>query len=122
MYKTFQFAHEIPFQDLKNKFSFSQRRLEQLFAEQIGISPRKTHHLFKIRQATKMIASASFRSLTEVGYKLGFYDQAHFTHQFKGFTGYTPKQFLKENVSGFGVVVFLIPFYSTTKTPDRIAS
>ncbi len=32
-------------------------------------------------------------SLTEHAYKNGYFDQSHFIHDFKSYTGYTPKEF-----------------------------
>lgn len=32
-------------------------------------------------------------SLTEHAYNNGYFDQSHFIHDFKSYTGYTPKEF-----------------------------
>ena len=34
-------------------------------------------------------------TLTDLALKLGYYDQAHFIHDFKSFSGMTPKKYLK---------------------------
>jgi AraC-like DNA-binding protein len=36
------------------------------------------------------------RSLTDLGYETGFYDQAHFIKEFKTFTGDTPEKFFSD--------------------------
>jgi AraC-like DNA-binding protein len=37
-------------------------------------------------------------SLTELAYRSGYFDQAHFIKDFKRYTGMTPKQYLKTNL------------------------
>jgi AraC family transcriptional regulator len=48
----------------------------------------------KIEKSLRMIKSEP-RSLTEVAYECGFYDQSHFTRTFKNLTGFLPNSYAK---------------------------
>jgi len=45
----------------------------------------------KIERAKALLKHSD--SITEIGEKLGFYDQAHFSRTFKSFTGQSPKEY-----------------------------
>lgn len=48
----------------------------------------------KIEKSLQMIKNSS-RSLTEIAYECGFYDQSHFTRTFKHLTGFLPNSYAK---------------------------
>ena len=45
----------------------------------------------KIKRAQSLLRKSD--SITEIGEKLGFYDQAHFSRTFKSFTGISPQKY-----------------------------
>jgi AraC family transcriptional regulator len=48
----------------------------------------------KIEKSLRMIKNSS-RSLTEIAYECGFYDQSHFTRTFKHLTGFLPNSYAR---------------------------
>lgn len=72
----------------------SQRHIERLFLEHVGMSARSFQKISRLGNALRFIASSA--SLTEVGYESGYFDQAHFSRSFKELTGYTPKRYRQE--------------------------
>jgi AraC family transcriptional regulator len=48
----------------------------------------------KIEKSLRLIKDSP-RSLTEIAYECGFYDQSHFTHTFKKTTGFLPNSYAK---------------------------
>jgi AraC family transcriptional regulator len=48
----------------------------------------------KIEKSLRLIKDST-RSLTEIAYECGFYDQSHFTHTFKKMTGFLPNSYAK---------------------------
>lgn len=40
------------------------------------------------------------KSLTDIAYDCGYYDQSHFINDFKEFSGYSPKVYFSGNAEG----------------------
>lgn len=70
------------------------RQLERMFVKQVGISPKQLGKLIRLQSALKMMLNKEDESLTSIAYNNEYYDQAHFTKDFKEFTGVSPKEFL----------------------------
>lgn len=72
------------------------RRLEQLFYEYIGMSPKLVISRFRIQEAADRLRKSPDMRLTELSYELGYSDQAHFTNDFRRIIGCTPSEYLKK--------------------------
>jgi AraC-like DNA-binding protein len=81
---------------LKNDLS-KRRQLERKFMKQIGISPKQLGKVIRLQTALKILLNRQFENLTNIAYESEYYDQAHFTKDFKEFTGTTPKEFLDDD-------------------------
>ncbi len=79
---------------LKNDAS-KRRHLERKFITQVGISPKQLCKVIRLQTALKMMLNQHSESLSHIAYNSDYYDQAHFTKDFKEFTGMTPKEFFK---------------------------
>jgi AraC-like DNA-binding protein len=79
--------------DLAQAFERSPKSFIEVFRKAIGITPLNYLHIHKIDTAKRMLLEQPLLPLTEVGYVLGFYDQAHFIRVFKKHTGATPFQY-----------------------------
>jgi AraC-like DNA-binding protein len=75
------------------------RKLERTFQHEIGVSPNKVKLLYRIKQARAMIKNFPKKSLTDIALDTGFFDQAHFNHQFQQITGQTPGQYRASKMS-----------------------
>ena len=76
------------------------RQLERKFATQIGISPKQLGKVIRLQSALKMMLHNEEENLTNIAYENEYYDQAHFTKDFKEFIGISPKEFLgNENMA-----------------------
>lgn len=78
--------------DLSNELCYSSRQLNRKTRDLFGVSPEELVIHKKFRTAVETM-HGQVRSLTEIAYESGFYDQAHFCRNFKKFTGLTPKQY-----------------------------
>jgi AraC family transcriptional regulator len=67
------------------------------FKATLGLSPHQFLLKIRIDKARQLMSGqqASRRSLTDIAFATGFYDQSHFVHAFKRLTGYTPKAYIK---------------------------
>lgn len=79
---------------ISNALSMSQRTLQRLFRQYIGITPRTYARVRQFNKALKRMESGEFNLLTELAYDTKYADQAHFSRTFREFTGLTPREFL----------------------------
>lgn len=80
---------------LKDDLS-KRRQLERKFSQQIGLSPKQLGKVIRQQTALKLILNQKSETLTQIAYESEYYDQNHFTKDFKEFTGTTPKEFLND--------------------------
>jgi AraC-like DNA-binding protein len=74
---------------------YSERKLERLFHQAIGISPIKYLQIVRLHYFLSLMRSAhSPESLTITSLESGYYDQPRLIHNFKQITGLTPTQYL----------------------------
>ncbi len=71
----------------------SERQVQRLFNEYVGIPPKKYFEIKKIESAIKLFKTSL--NLTEIAYSSGYYDQSHFINSFKNYTGLLPGEFKK---------------------------
>lgn len=86
----------IPVQDLAQKHFLSTRQFERNFKEHAGFSPKLYSRIIRFQSA---ISKYDYKhlSLTGIAYECGYYDQSHFIHDFKVFSGYHPKIYFNGN-------------------------
>jgi len=79
---------------LAQRLSVTSKTLERKFAAYIGKTPGHYAKLIRFRQILAGFDSNKKLSLTEHAFMNGYFDQAHFIHDFKKYSGYTPSEFL----------------------------
>jgi AraC-like DNA-binding protein len=78
---------------LAHDMNISQRQLERLYQQQVGLTPKGYSRLLRIESARKSLKLPN-QSLTDLGLRLGFYDQSHFIREFKTIVGMTPSAYI----------------------------
>ena len=86
---------DISVTSLRTDLALSERQLERVFLQNIGLSPRQFARITRFRQVVPLLNQPHL-PLTDVAYRAGYYDQAHFTHDFKAFAGVTPRDYRRE--------------------------
>ncbi len=86
-----------PIQDLADIVGTTERQLERLFNKEVGLSPKKYSRLIRLRQARTALKQANSTTLVDIANQTGFYDQAHFNHEFKKSVGITPKDYISRH-------------------------
>ena len=74
---------------LAAEFGFSERYIQKLFLNYVGISPKSFFSVQRFNKSLKLVRSSNM-SLTNIAYECGYYDQAHFIREFKSDTGIAP--------------------------------
>lgn len=81
--------------ELAIKAALSPAQFRKRFKEEIGISPSQYCKIIRINKTLSIFEQDYQKSLTELTYRLGYFDQAHFIKDFKSVTGASPKSFKK---------------------------
>lgn len=71
----------------------SPKTLERKFAKYLGKTTKQVIKLIRFQEVLHDFSCVNELSLTEHAYNNGYFDQSHFIHDFKSYTGYTPKEF-----------------------------
>jgi AraC-like DNA-binding protein len=78
--------------DMAKACNLSVRQIERDFKTLSGFSPRLFSKLIRFRHLLENVPD-KLRYMTELAYAHDYYDQSHFTNEFKRFTGLTPTQY-----------------------------
>jgi len=79
---------------LSQEMCYSSRQLSRICNETIGMSIKTYQQIVRINQAIKMMKRSQM-DLTQIAQYLGYYDQAHFIHDFKAICHMSPTGYLK---------------------------
>jgi AraC-like DNA-binding protein len=92
----------ISIRELERQTGYTRRHLEALFGNHVGLSPKVLGRIFRFQRFyTEWAKGHSFDQLKDRLYDY-YYDQAHFTKEFKRMTGFTPEDFVLGVPNEFG--------------------
>jgi methylphosphotriester-DNA--protein-cysteine methyltransferase len=83
-----------------DKTGFSTRRFIELFKKHVGMTPKLFCRVRRFQNVLRQIASGKSVNWTGVALDGGYFDQAHFIHDFRAFSGINPSKYLA-NYKGF---------------------
>jgi AraC-like DNA-binding protein len=78
---------------LTRDIGISPRHLSQLFREQIGVSPKLYCRIQRFQQAVQHMHRGDDIHWTELALTCGYYDQSHFSNDFRAFSGLSPSTY-----------------------------
>lgn len=80
--------------EVSERSGLSQRRFIGLFREEVGLTPKLFCRIRRFQEAIRLVGSGRRVGLAEVALGCGYFDQAHFVHDFRAFSGTTPTNYL----------------------------
>ncbi|MFZ4861019.1 DUF6597 domain-containing transcriptional factor [Sphingobacterium sp. Mn56C] len=80
--------------DIQNEMSMSERSLERLIKQYVGISPKMFSRIIRFQSGLNTLRRTDFSNFTELAYIAEYFDQSHYIKEFREFTGTNPKNFL----------------------------
>jgi AraC-like DNA-binding protein len=79
---------------IADQLGVRERTLRDVFAVQVGMSPKALHQVRRLQKALALAAGNSALGLAALAVRAGYSDQAHLTRQCRALTGLTPRQLL----------------------------
>ncbi len=83
---------QISIEQLASKIGLSNRQLVRRFDQRVGMSPKEFSKIVRFIHATNQLKSNE-QPINDIAFSCGYYDHAHFFHDFRKFSGLTPGQF-----------------------------
>jgi AraC-like DNA-binding protein len=83
----------------------SQRRLIELVWNEVGLSPKRYCRVRRFNDVLRRIEPLADVDWTDVAHVCGYFDQAHFNHDFRAFAGLSPSEYLRRRVARNHVAV-----------------
>jgi AraC-like DNA-binding protein len=75
----------------------STRRFIEVFRRDIGLAPKQFTRVVRFHRALRLLKSDHYESLAALALDAGYYDQAHFTRDFKALSGMSPTAYRSAN-------------------------
>lgn len=93
--KEFQSMPNTPtVKEVSERIGLSQRRFIQLFREEVGLTPKLFCRIRRFQEVVRLIRREQRVDWADVALGCGYFDQSHFIHDFRAFSGVTPTTYL----------------------------
>ncbi len=90
---------KIAIDDLANISCLSRKQFERKFVHLIGTTPKQYLKTIRMQLAIYLKSCNKDYNINDLVFDCGYYDQAHFTNDFKKLTGLTPLSYFENNAS-----------------------
>ena len=90
---------------LAAELGWSPKHLVSRFRDQIGLPPSSVARILRFHRVVRLLEGADSVRWAELAYRAGYYDQAHFNHDFRDLAGTTPGDFLRRRVADGGGII-----------------
>lgn len=82
--------------DIVDQFNINKRRLQRLFNQYVGVSPKWVIKRYRLHEAAEQMANGDIPDWPNLVIDLGYFDQAHFIKDFKTIVGRSPEEYTKK--------------------------
>ncbi len=79
---------------LVDEVGWSERHFAREFRHHLGMTPKAYARVLRFANVVKQLTTRRDPRLVDIALDCGYYDQAHFTREFRSFAGVTPKELL----------------------------
>lgn len=89
---------QIKINELSDETGYTARYLHKVFQEYVGINPKSFCRVIRFQRSLNFIIKNNSTRISDLALELGYFDQAHFLHEFKDYCFLTPNQLMKRNI------------------------
>ena len=82
-------------EDIARDTGVSSRRLRDVFHAEVGLTPKAFCRIRRFTEALRRLETQANPDWCDVALSSGYYDQAHFIHDFRSFSGVSPSVYLR---------------------------
>jgi AraC-like DNA-binding protein len=93
--------------DVTGQTGFSPRRFIQVFNEEVGLTPKLFCRVLRFQKVLRLIKKGQTVDWADLAASCGYFDQAHFIHDFRGFSGLNPSAYLAQHTEHLNHVPIL---------------
>lgn len=97
-----------PVGEVIGEIGLSPRRFAQVFHEHVGLTPKRYSRVQRFQHVLRRVHSGDFVDWADVAMDAGYFDQSHFIHDFRAFSGLNPSAYFA-NRTEFRNHVPLVP-------------
>jgi AraC-like DNA-binding protein len=80
--------------DVTDQIGLSARRFIQVFSEEVGLTPKLYCRVRRLQEALGLLSRTRTVDWAALAVRSGYFDQAHFIHDFRAFSGLNPTAYL----------------------------
>ncbi|HET9281640.1 MAG TPA: helix-turn-helix transcriptional regulator [Candidatus Angelobacter sp.] len=84
--------------ELADEIGISSRRFIELFSNEVGLTPKLFARVRRFQQVLQQIRTGEDFSWVDIAAGCGYFDQAHFIHDFKEFSGINPTVYVAQKI------------------------
>lgn len=89
--------HSLTIRNLLDEIALSPTRFIQVFREDVGMTPKQFCRVQRFLRSLKLITHSHRENRAEIALACGYYDQSHFTNEFRSFAGITPTHYAPQS-------------------------
>lgn len=79
--------------DVSDQIGISSRRFIEVFSNEVGLTPKLFCRVRRFQRVLQTLRAGTEFDWAEIAADCGYYDQAHFIHDFKSFSGINPTMY-----------------------------
>ena len=85
-------------ENIIGQIGYSQRHFIDFFKNSVGVNPKTYLKIMRFQKAIVGIERAKKVNWSSVALESGYYDQSHFIHDFKTFSGFAPNEYAQKHI------------------------
>jgi AraC-like DNA-binding protein len=91
--------------DVVQRIGLSSRRFVELFQCEVGLSPKAFCRIRRFNEVLRRVERLNVVDWADVALSCGYFDQAHFNHDFRAYAGLSPSSYLRHRLARTHVAV-----------------